>query len=370
MIGQYARVLMIALGITATFIGCGEPGFVIPADPSCRTCEIEVTTELSIGESDGPGSLLGRPTYLAMDSLGRFWVSMLDYGFPFVFARDGTFIQQFGQPGEGPGEFRNAWVVEGLPGDSVLLSEGLSYLIAGPDLNIARRVARATVGQLMGLRVRSWPDDVLGLSLTHNAGSQASEAQHLDFSGDRLAVRSTLAPATGSTAAVYRRVEPSGTGDLWVSDVTRYVLRRYGPEGSATDSLERKADWFPAEETFRSVSPSQSPTASVIGLRADPEGRLWVFTSRPRADWQKAWAGRSFPSGAAEVRVSSLPPDYELWSTFVEVIDVAGRRVVVRQAIDGYVFAVLRHDLVATYTELDTGVPVVTVHHLALVEKR
>jgi hypothetical protein len=364
MMGKIAP-LMLACWVLAA---CADNSHIVPERVSCGSCEVRISEVLRIGEPDGPGSLAGRPTSLAQDSAGRFWLGMLDYGFPFVYDREGRFLQQFGQPGEGPGEFRWAVVEAGLPADSMLLSTGLSYVIVGPDRIIARTVKRATRHEPTGIRIASWPSNVLALVISLEGRTLTSQVELLDFSGDRVVSRSMLAPAEGSMGPVYRRVEPAASNDVWISYVTQYKLRRYSSAGEVLDSLERQPAWFPPSDGIPAPSPRRAPSPIVAGFRADSRGRLWIWLDRPRADWRNAWEGISYPEGASEVRVASLPPGYELWKSVLEIIDPVSRRVVARTELDGQVFAILQHDLVATWTELESGIPIVTIHRLTLVE--
>jgi hypothetical protein len=158
-----------------------------------------------------------------------------------------------------------------------------------------------------------------------------------------------------------------------VSEVTRYRLQLYGPAGTLLDSLERRPDWFPADASEVGYgllgAPDQAPSTRVSALRSDAQGRLWVYLDRARPDWSSAWRGFSLPQGASEVRVSSLPPSYELWRTTVEVIDPERRRVVARKELDSHAFAILGPDRIATFTELASGVPRITLHRLTLLER-
>ena len=50
----------------------------------------------------------------------------------------------------------------------------------------------------------------------------------------------------------------------------------------------------------------------------------------------------------------------------IEVIDVAAKRVIARQAINGYISDVLSDGRAVTYVENDDGVPIATVWTLGL----
>jgi len=358
--------------LVVLFAGACRPvSYVIPDEVSCSRCAIEVADELEIGTEDGPGSLLGRPTYIAVDGLNRIWVSMLDYGFPYVYSPDGHFLEQVGRPGDGPGEFRMASVAAALPGDSVLLQAFPSYLVIGPELAVDRAIRGSnSMASLSGLRIVSWPEHVLASKITYAAGEMTSEVLPVDFSGEMVSESEPLVTVTGRGASIQRRAEPMPPAGIWVSEVTRYRLRFYGAGGVALDSLERRPDWFaPASEAIGFGGPNQAPTTMVSAVRSDSLGRLWVFVDRPRPDWGAAWHGFAMPQGRGEVRVSSLPPSYELWRTTVEVIDPQRHRVIARKELDGHAFAVVGPDRFATFRELKSGIPVVTIHRLRLIER-
>jgi hypothetical protein len=51
------------------------------------------------------------------------------------------------------------------------------------------------------------------------------------------------------------------------------------------------------------------------------------------------------------------------------VIDPAQRRVIVRKELDGHVVSVLGTDRIATFVESESGIPVVTISKLTLIER-
>jgi hypothetical protein len=66
------------------------------------------------------------------------------------------------------------------------------------------------------------------------------------------------------------------------------------------------------------------------------------------------------------VRVASLPADYKLNRTIIEVVDVEARRVIARHTFDGYINAIMSDQRVASFTETELGVPVLHIHRLEL----
>jgi hypothetical protein len=365
---RFRWILSIAAVSLITMGGCQPTGFVVPDEVSCDRCEIRVDPEVEIGDPDGSGSLLGRPTHLAIDSSGHIWVTMLDHGFPYVFDSDGNFVQEFGRAGSGPGEFRHARVIAALPGDSVLLHAFPSYLVVGPELTVAR-VVRGSSASYTDYRIVSWPQDVVASKTSYADGSFSTQVLTLDFMGELIGESRPLVSVADLDQPVHRRPEPSSSGGMWVSEVARYLLRLYASDGTPLDSLERRPDWFPANQSYGFPMPDQAPSTVINAVRSDTLGRLWVYIDIPQQDWRSAWQGFSFPTGASEVRVSSLPPSYKLYRTTVEVIDPERRRVIARAQLDGHAVAVLGSDRVATYIELESGVPVATIHKLTLIRR-
>ena len=71
-------------------------------------------------------------------------------------------------------------------------------------------------------------------------------------------------------------------------------------------------------------------------------------------------------AGVREVRVASLPAEYKLNQTVIEVIDLSERRVLTRYTFDGYIIDILPGQRFASYVETDAGVPVLRIHGVTL----
>ena len=92
------------------------------------------------GGTDEPGDLL-QPQDVAMDAAGRLYVSESDPAVIKVYAPDGTYLKSIGRSGEGPGEFKTAFIA---------VAGGLLY-VQDPSLK------RASLFDTAGTFIRSWP---------------------------------------------------------------------------------------------------------------------------------------------------------------------------------------------------------------------
>ena len=77
---------------------------VIPDEPSCPECTIEVTALARLGDINDPTSPSGGP--LAIGPAGSFYVAAIERGRILVYGPDGgPLVRTIGRFGQGPGEF-------------------------------------------------------------------------------------------------------------------------------------------------------------------------------------------------------------------------------------------------------------------------
>lgn len=96
--------------------------------------------EIRFQGEDGTPSELGEPRDLAVDALGRIYVVDGKPAAIKVFSPDGHFIRTIGRDGEGPGEFRVAFIA--IKGEHLVIQDP--------------RVSRVSVFDTSGSFIRSW----------------------------------------------------------------------------------------------------------------------------------------------------------------------------------------------------------------------
>jgi hypothetical protein len=357
--------------------GCNRSnGETIPERVSCRDCRIDIQPVLTIGDTTDAGMLTGRPTGVLVDGRGRYWINVLD-AFPMIHEPATRTTRQFGRPGDGPGEYRNPFILAVLPGDSVLVSDRFNLHVVAPDLTITRTGQR-NPGERPP-RVLRWPNLLVGALSDHDRQTRRVRTVVVlyDVAGETFVLRDTVMTTSyvdggnpAEWASSLRLVGlASDTGGFWISDLNTYRLVRYSSSGEPQDSFRRKPRWFPGGQSLRFGSATKPPNPAMIDHWVDAAGLLWVLVAQPRDDAPAAWrevAVRRGGSGVGEMSVAAMPADYRLKRTVIEVIDPAAHRVVARHTFDGYIFDVLPGNRVASFVETPEGIPIITVHQLTL----
>jgi hypothetical protein len=132
-------------------------------------------------------------------------------------------------------------------------------------------------------------------------------------------------------------------------------------------TFTRPFEWFTGETPATLGWNQTAPTPSTGLIHEDESGLVWLFIHRPMPNWKEAWRDvRSIRvGGGSEIRGRDVRFD-KLFTTYIEVIDPAQGRVVVRHDFDGYVFQALPARRVAQYAIDADGFPRVHIVQLNL----
>ena len=362
-----AVTLLISLSGLAAPVGAQTPDPVtIPDEPSCTRCRITVRDVLRLGDNDGDGAL-GAPAYgVTVDGRGRYWVFAVDE-LPLIFGADGAFERRLGRKGQGPGEYMYPGDVVGI-GDSVLVLDAGNHraTLLGPGLDLVRTIRMG----IPGTRpiVIDWPSLViLNMSAVVVSSTLGPPLQRTSFDGRAISALSVFGPipedaSVKGFADMALRLSPSHDRHLWSAHISQYRLTRWTADGVAVGSVARTPEWFRGKSPSSRGSPTTPPPPSIVAIREDSEGLLWVFVNLPRDGWQSAWPK---PTANHEYVVRDIATE-KLYRTAIEVIDPDAGRVIARHFIDGYVIAALPDRRAAIYTVDENDMPRVRIVSLAL----
>lgn len=365
----------IAAGLVLVLGACGpedhgeiESASGFSGAPACRfdadSCSLELEHVARIGSFDGDDALEARPMNLVLDGRGRIWLTVSTATLPYVFDTLGTLVMRPGREGDGPGEFRWAWAVTPMSGDSVAVFDS--------------DAGRASVLDQRGRFGRSWPlaqrvhspVRVGGDTIVASVGScrrsvidlvqvvvQSTVVQTFDASGPQVNPFDCL------------RVLARGPGGtVWSADRHGYMIRKYSLDGTPLDSIQREPEWWQSRSTY-DWQIRESPGPFIQAIREDQQGRLWVAIWRDSEHWLEAWRGLSEDRiVGGEVRSIDTPPRLELFSTMIEVWDIKSHRLLVSKRWPGLVASFLRDDLWAAQSQDIYGAEYIEVWRVRLIE--
>jgi hypothetical protein len=246
--------------------------------------DIVVTTIMTFGDTTGEGAIAGTPT-IARDRAGRYYAAT-----PFgpggalvaVYDSTGRFLTRLGRIGDGPGEFRQPYVVAPM-GDSVAIFDAGTRRIniIGPSLEWAR--SSATSGLVMSAAFLPGGDFVVNWPLPIGDSSRGF-FQRYDRAGQLVrSYEEPRAPCEPEACLwegtfVYR-ADPGG--GIWAARLLGELeISRFDSTGRLVRRLALEAPWFPSHP-----SRGAYPREMMVGIAPDSSGHLWLsaFTNDPAA---------------------------------------------------------------------------------------
>jgi hypothetical protein len=215
---------------------------------------------------------------------------------------------QLGAVGDGPGEYRQPWIVVVDQQDSIFVFDrGNARLsVLSPELQVVRTISGVphvtdatllTTG-VLAVNVGSYTGYPLALldrdgSLLKSFGEHPSPMQR----GDEY-------------LRIWRRLAPGRDGSLWSANVYfNYSLTLWDSAGQTSIVLGGAPSWFQPYENFAGASPDTPPLPVVTGLFEDELGRIWVLGQLADENWsdglgaQMTYQGQSYYPVEDPVRV-------------------------------------------------------------------
>lgn len=357
-------ITLYALASAAPLDAQDKAAKVVPDAVSCARCSIDVRTVVTIGDQDGPGSLIGKPMSVNVDSRGRWWVFQ-ELMPPTVFDARGAVIGMISRKGKGPGEYEAAdygYVV----GDSMLVFDWLQrrVTVVGPTLGVVRQFLDPIPGH-RGILVQ-WPDQVVIAGNVPGSTPKGSQLHRVSYAGVEPIVMKSFGPqGTGDPMQdqrLYQLLGPGPSGRFWSAWANRPEFTRWTATGGEGVTIERVMDWF-RQGPGGIGSPTTPPSPMTATLAEDDDGLLWYYVLQPSPTWQDGW-----PKDATrqrEVRMIAMAWE-KLYRTYVEVIDPAAGRVLARTTFEGAAMHALPGRRVSVYRTDTFGVPKVAILEMAL----
>jgi hypothetical protein len=320
----------------------------IPDAVSCSVCEIRLHGEMVLRVPRDTAD--GFPTRVKEDGQGRIWV-LSNGELPTLFGPDGRFLRRLGTFGRGPGEFVAPHDILFAQGDSAVVLDGVGAraTVLGPTLALGRTIVLPL--QLLGATILAWPDTVIGSGSIQTTAEFGWPLHRVSFrERNAVAFKSfggadgLMTPANSMQAWYWTaRSDPAAFWAVWSYG---YDLAEWTTAGRQLRAMERRPSWFREPSPPTAGSRVMPPPPHIAGIQRDSTGLLWVYVRVAAPTWKQAWP--AMPPGVREVPSSRLAKDL-LFSTIVEVIDPAARRVVARHRFERYFVGGLDAGRVAFY---------------------
>jgi hypothetical protein len=330
-------LLSIACDPSPETIGAGA------GSADCPGCEIRLVHVATIGaetDLDSPSQVFTP----AIDSGGRIFVAPLtDLGTVGVYDATGRFLRTLGRPGEGPGEFRYAWNVMVLPGDTILVFDSYlrRYTIFTPELEPARVVS------LDPLPIHVVPltsDRMFGFTRVAPADSGTLVHEFVGGGATRSFAWLDAAPDVRRNTR-YRHLAAAPAGALWLASADRYSIELWDTAGERIRTITAVRDWFPPPDA--AVTASRATAPSIDAVWSDADDRLWVLASVPDDDPpEREGPGENYLTGRIR-----------LYDSMIEVLDPATGNLIAALRSDTllYVSIMSTPGLVTSAHETDSG---------------
>jgi hypothetical protein len=315
---------------------------ILAAEPTCRTCTIELTKVATLGKANDSvllGQIVG---VIAVNSRGEYFAPASSQFQVAVYDSVGRLLRAVGQRGPGPGEFRFITDIHVGAGDSILIADARNNLqLFTPDLRYHRAIRVPDAGSF-GLAlvrddwemiVQTLPDRLVVISPTG-------------------VVRDTIAlgPASRSgrcrTCDIRHLSSASGEGQFWSTISNRYDIELLDTKGAVHRTLSRRPDWFAPWDFVREGPGSERrpPLPRVHAVREGPDGLLWVSVRVPDANW--TYSPPTVATHAADDREIDV---------MLAVIDPKTGELLAERRLPGAIGFVGRRDLMFTAAEHEDG---------------
>ena len=371
MLRRHLPLLVLVLAPAAnasSFLSHPEPGSVQDTvritERLCRDCRIQAQRVLTLGASEGPGSI-GSLSALTRDGRGRYWVASIeDRGVVTVFGPNGAFLRTVGRQGRGPGEFRR-----------IQLLAASQTSVHAFDYSGARRTVfdlDFRVTSTHPLPAQPFSARILdGQAAVYGAIVPTREAigftMHLVDSAGRLqrSFGESLLPYREDLRDVFRRTlgpdpDPSR---FWAAHFSEYAFESCSAVTLRCRVYLRAVSWFPPHLEVVDPGTGRAPPPFLAAVSSDQPGFLWALVWVPDPNWQRGVDTVGVHGG----RVTDVSKYFD---TIVERIDLSTNAVVGRVRVDAALSRFVGPSEVYSHRLDDNDVPRIDIMRLAFIVPR
>ena len=356
-----------AKGLHAQAVGCPGDADSLPTrsvlDDSaiCLDC-ITLSTEVILGEEDGPGYIERAGGSMAIDGLGRYWVLQREGAK--VFSPEGDFLRLVGGRGEGPGEFITVTFITADPEGFMHVFDGDNLRVTSFNHDFSVRNTAPTPGPVSSAALLPEGTGYIANMLVATAEGIARSLHTVNLADSRLLASFALAPEGGRLVTPYR-LSVDRRGVIYAVNRDRYVINLWSSNGGNSACLERKGLFDPRpSHGLQMRQPGDMPQlyGFVAAIHVDAQGLLWVSAWVLKDDWRE---------NLIKVERPGRPPRYTrgapgtIYKNIVEVIDVARGKVLARAELgDPFVVGFLSDRIVHGGVYTNEGAPQIAVSNI------
>lgn len=337
---------------------------IVGDETYCR-CQVTLEHVVTLGDTAGPGMLLGEIKHVRRDAAGIYHVLAWNEHQIYRFTPEGRALPPLLEKGEGPGE---ALEVDhfAIVDDSLVVFDGGN--------------ARMTVLDPDGEEVRTMP-----------LRSQIPDAEYLPASGVLLNARGSDAGSFGRLFHFFdtegRHVRSFGgeprvgrdpeltwvrslaaeANAIWSAPRHWYELERWSLDGTRTHLIQRETDWFEPRLHHSWGGPDEPWRPWIPDLSVDARGYIRVLILRGGPRWAELLPP-PISQPATGDPIYPAEPGIGLLESIVEIIDPESGRLFARGVLEPELYGFVDPEHVFSYHLDDVGGPTISIWRLRLSE--
>lgn len=200
-----------------------------------------------------------------------------------LFDGAGSYLESFGERGEGPGELTDVRALAFDAGDSLWVFSSDRVDIWSPELAIVR-------SHQMPFRVREVKAAPAGGMFIVGSDVGLDTAPYLVHSMDpdgqvTPVAREEASLVQSDVASMQRSLGPAGDGSLWVAGLEDYGIRRVDSDGEVVSRVDSPPEWWgPATDAEPDAETMMFTHTTILDLDVDCQSNLWVVAGIPRPE--------------------------------------------------------------------------------------